>query len=91
MCSDCEPFLATVRYESSARALAHLDQVRAAIAEGVLELVEASAPLESIEPGRPLPAWARHALACASCGQLFISEIGGCDAAGERWRPLHGN
>jgi hypothetical protein len=70
--------------------VALVDRVRAAVADGSLELVEASLPLERIEPGQPLPAHRRHTFSCPACAQVFILEVGK-PGRRDRWRVLHGN
>jgi hypothetical protein len=49
---------------------------RELIAAGTLVLVEGSVPLESLQPGQPLPSDGtdsiRHPAACATCGRRYV-------------------
>ncbi len=89
MCAQCDDFHDSVRLASVAEYLIQVDRARAAIVEGTLDCLD-SCPELAAMPGA-VPAHCRHVFACSLCSQLFILEIGACDALGDQWRPLHGN
>jgi hypothetical protein len=49
---------------------------RELIADGTLTLVEGNVPLESLQPGRPLPNDGsdslQHVFACTACGRRYV-------------------
>jgi hypothetical protein len=90
MCNQCDPFFLPVPVGSQSAYRGQIERLSAAVQEGILELVEASCPWQSLA-SPSLPACARHVFTCSLCAQLFILERGGCSALGDQWRPLYGN
>jgi hypothetical protein len=75
-CEQCAELDKRIPLPTPASHLALAGATRELIAAGTLVLVEGSVPLESLQPGQPLPSDGtdsiRHPVACATCGRRYV-------------------
>jgi hypothetical protein len=75
-CSQCAELDKRIPLPTPARYQELAGATRELVADGTLVLVEGSVPLESLQPGRPLPTDGtdsiRHLFACAACGRRYV-------------------
>jgi hypothetical protein len=76
ICEQCAELDKRIPLSTPARYLTLAGATRKLVAAGTLVLVEGSVPLESLQPGQPLPSDGtdsiRHLLACATCGRRYV-------------------
>lgn len=89
MCNNCRELANTLVFQFAADFRDHVDQVRAAIADGKLTLESGNVALESIQRQRPLPADSiRLIFACPRCQQRFALSGAVYSERNATWQPI---
>jgi hypothetical protein len=75
-CEQCVELDKRISLPTPASYLTLAGTARELVGDGTLVLVEGSVPLDSLQPGQPLPSDGtdsiRHLLACATCGRRYV-------------------